>query len=170
MEEKFLIRNLFNMNGVLVLSKRLKRVYPPFDDVGFSQFIESQLGELSFNERIALISEAIEKFLPGDFESTSQILVNSLPEPRSRELKELGGFMLLPKSKFIARKGLDSFDTSINALFEMTLRFSAEFDIRLFIARYPEATMKKLEELALHPDPAARRLATEGSRPRLPWE
>lgn len=169
MEEKFLIRNLLNMNGVLILSKRLKNVYPPFDEDGFSQFIESQLGELSFSERIALISKAIEKFLPDDFESATQILVNSLPDPRSSELKEMGGFMILPLSSFVARKGLDNFDTSLNALFEMTLRCSAEFDIRHFIARYPEATMKRLEELALHPDPAARRLATEGSRPRLPW-
>jgi 3-methyladenine DNA glycosylase AlkC len=168
-EEKFLIRNLFNMNGVLILSKRLKTVYPPFDDEGFKLFIESRLGELSFNERSYLISEAIEKFLPDDFESTAQILLDSLPEPRSTELKELGAFMILPLSNFISRKGLNNFDTSINALFQMTLRCSAEFDIRHFIAKYPLETMKRLEILARNSDPAARRLATEGSRPRLPW-
>ena len=169
MEEKFLIRNLFNMEGVLNLSRRLKNMYPRFDESGFVQFIEAQLAPLSFSERISLISNAIEKFLPVEFETAADILVKSLPEPHSKELKDMGGFMVLPLSNFIARKGLDHFELSLDALFEMTLRASAEFDIRHFIVKYPEATMQKLEELALHPDAAARRLASEGSRPRLPW-
>jgi 3-methyladenine DNA glycosylase AlkC len=168
-EEKTLIRNLFNIDGVLTLAKRLKTVYPSFDDTGFVSSIRSKIDELSFSERISLISQTIEKFLPDDFESAVKIIIDALPPAGSSELKELGGFMLLPQSNFIARKGLDYFDLSINALFEMTLRFSAEFDIRPFIAKYPEATMARLKELALHPDPNARRLATEGSRPRLPW-
>ena len=92
------------MNGVLILSKRLKTVYPPFDDKGFKLFIESRLGELSFNERSYLISEAIEKFLPDDFESTAQILLDSLPEPRSTELKELGAFEIATNNKFKSRQ------------------------------------------------------------------
>ena len=46
---------------------------------------------------------------------------------------------------------------------------SSEFAVRPFIQRYPLKTMKQLMEWTESNDEHIRRLASEGSRPRLPW-
>ena len=51
----------------------------------------------------------------------------------------------------------------------MTKRFSAEFAVRPFIAADPERALRWLETWAGDASPHVRRLASEGSRPRLPW-
>ncbi len=52
---------------------------------------------------------------------------------------------------------------------ELTQRFTAEFSIRPFLERYPEATLKRLKAWTRDPSPDVRRLVSEGTRPRLPW-
>lgn len=47
--------------------------------------------------------------------------------------------------------------------------FSAEFAIRPFIEQHTDYTYTKLLEWCEHPSEHVRRLASEGSRPRLPW-
>jgi 3-methyladenine DNA glycosylase AlkC len=51
----------------------------------------------------------------------------------------------------------------------LTPRFSAEFAIRPFIVAHPELAFATLATWAQDPDEHVRRLASEGSRPRLPW-
>ena len=55
------------------------------------------------------------------------------------------------------------------AQYELTKRFTAEFSIRAFLDRYPDATLAQLREWAGDSDVHVRRLVSEGSRPRLPW-
>jgi len=55
------------------------------------------------------------------------------------------------------------------ALAFFTSYSSAEFAIRPFILRYPEAAMQQMLEWATHDNAHIRRLASEGCRPRLPW-
>jgi 3-methyladenine DNA glycosylase AlkC len=51
----------------------------------------------------------------------------------------------------------------------LTQRFTAEFSIRAFLEKHPEATLTRLRQWASDPSPHVRRLVSEGSRPRLPW-
>lgn len=69
---------------------------------------------------------------------------------------------------FVSRHGMDHLEISLNALYEMTKRFSAESEIRPFLVRYPRKTHLFLHRLTMDPSPFARRLASEGTRPRLP--
>jgi 3-methyladenine DNA glycosylase AlkC len=57
----------------------------------------------------------------------------------------------------------------MHAQHELTQRFSAEFSIRAFLDRYPERTMAVLTAWTADPDAHVRRLASEGTRLRLPW-
>jgi 3-methyladenine DNA glycosylase AlkC len=57
----------------------------------------------------------------------------------------------------------------MRAQYELTQRFTAEFSIRVFLERYPEATLARLREWARDPNVHVRRLVSEGTRPRLPW-
>ncbi len=78
-------------------------------------------------------------------------------------------FLYLPHVFYVAQYGLDHFEASMHAQYELTQRFSAEFSIRSFMERYPEETLARLEVWARDPSPHVRRLVSEGTRPRLPW-
>jgi 3-methyladenine DNA glycosylase AlkC len=91
------------------------------------------------------------------------------PEIRNCELTGYDGFIVLPQNEFVAKYGLDHYDLSMRALYEMTKRFTAEGAIRPFILKYPQQTLAILSEWAEDENCHVRRLVSEGTRPRLPW-
>lgn len=78
-------------------------------------------------------------------------------------------FFYLPHMMFVAERGLDHFDLSMRAQYELTKRFSAESSIRAYIGRDPERTFEILRRWAKDENPHVRRLVSEGTRLRLPW-
>jgi len=70
---------------------------------------------------------------------------------------------------FVEIYGLDYFTESIQALEYITQYASAEFAVRPFIVKYPDAMQKILLAWTFAHNEHTRRLASEGSRPRLPW-
>ncbi len=100
------------------------------------------------------------------------MLLRSLgPEHATDELLGAGmaPFFYFPHTVFVAERGLEHFDLSMRAQYELTKRFSAEASIRPYIARYPERTLGVLREWARDRNPHVRRLVSEGTRLRLPW-
>jgi 3-methyladenine DNA glycosylase AlkC len=81
----------------------------------------------------------------------------------------MDGFLFLPHTEFVAAYGLDHFEDAMRAQHALTQRFSAEFSIRPFLERHPQATLQRLAEWAEDPNEHVRRLVSEGTRPRLPW-
>lgn len=84
---------------------------------------------------------------------------------------DFGDFILAPLSDFVAQHGAteEHLDSSLAALGEITKRFSAEFAIRIFINAFPERSLEFLNECAGDANYHVRRLASEGTRPTLPW-
>src|SRR5688500_10695756 len=78
-------------------------------------------------------------------------------------------FYYLPHTQYVATRGLDHFELSMHAQYELTKRFSAESSIRPFIAADPERTFTTLRQWASDPNAHVRRLVSEGTRLRLPW-
>jgi 3-methyladenine DNA glycosylase AlkC len=74
-----------------------------------------------------------------------------------------------PLTHFVASHGLDHPDAALDALAEMTRRFTAEFALRPFLLRHPDRTLARLAAWSRSPDQHLRRAASEASRPRLPW-
>jgi len=70
---------------------------------------------------------------------------------------------------FVEVYGLDSFDVSMMAFEVFTVNSSSEFAIRKFILKYEEKTMIQMLLWAKSENEHVRRLASEGSRSRLPW-
>ena len=70
---------------------------------------------------------------------------------------------------FVAEHGLDHFDLSMQAQYELTKRFSAEASVRPYIARDPERTFALFRRWTRDPNAHVRRLVSEGTRLRLPW-
>jgi 3-methyladenine DNA glycosylase AlkC len=78
-------------------------------------------------------------------------------------------FFYFPHTVFVAERGLDHFDLSMRAQYELTKRFSAEGSIRPYIARDPERTFVVLRRWTRDKNAHVRRLVSEGTRLRLPW-
>lgn len=169
MAENFQLRDVFKPAVVTQLAQDIQRTWPAFDGEGFAADINSRLESLSFGDRNALIRDKLAAYLPQDFPQAAQILIDSLgPELQGEAFSGYEGFTIMSQCDFIAKFGLDHFEVSMRALYEMTKRFSAEGAIRPFLQRYPEQTLRVLEEWTQDPSPFARRLPSEGTRPRLP--
>ena len=169
MNEQFQLREVFNSYLVSKLAEDISNAWPSFNRNKFVSTITPQLSELSFGDRCFLITTALHNNLPADFPTAVQILIDALgPEAAGDSLSGFDGFIIMPQCLFVSRYGLEYFDASIDALYEMTKRFTAEGDIRPFIERYPEKSLAFLHRITEDNNPFARRLVSEGTRPRLP--
>lgn len=153
------------------MGDRIKGVYLSFDQHGFESFILPGLNGLSYSERLGLITEALEQFLPKDFPTAASILIDSLMDPylsdQPGEMKDR--FIVATKAAYVGRNGLGHFDISMNALYEITRRLTAEWGVRPFFLQFPHKTLSVFNKWAVDDDPHVRRLVSEGSRPYLPW-
>lgn len=171
------MRNNINKKTVKDLSERIKAQFEGFDSESFNLSICPNLDPLGLFERLDLITFSLSKFLPEDFEDAVKILVDSLGdeiEPEKADLDGVdlsseNGFIVVALTNYIANYGIDHFDTSMSALYEMTKRFSSEGAIRQFIIAYPEKCFSTFRKWVLDENVHVRRLVSECLRPRLPW-
>ena len=170
MEQNFQVRDVFNENVVNQLAGNLKRVWQGFDAQGFSFSINSRLKSMTFSERNNLIRDTLWEYLPKNYARALKIILKGLPpELPTCEVTGYDGFIVLPQNEFVAKYGLEYYDLSMQALYKMTKRFTAEGAIRPFLQKYPEQTRAFLSEWAEDENCHVRRLVSEGTRPRLPW-
>ena len=169
MNENNLLRDAFNPDVIRYISARIEGTYSSFDGESFASGVLDGFEELSFGDRARKITKGLAEFLPSNYQDALRILVASLgAEQTEEELSGFEGFYVMPFTMFVSTYGLDHPEISLTALYEMTKRFSAEGDIRPFIQKYPEKTMAFLHRLTRDSSPFARRLPSEGTRPRLP--
>ena len=170
MEQNFQVRDVFNENVVNQLAGNLKRVWQGFEAQEFSYSINSRLKSMTFSERNNLIRDTLWEYLPKDYPRALKIILKALPpELPTCEVTGFDGFIILPQNEFVAKYGREYYDLSMQALYKMTKRFTAEGAIRPFLQKYPEQTLAILSGWAEDDNCHVRRLVSEGTRPRLPW-
>jgi len=154
------------------LAADIARVWPDFPERAFIEQACAGLDDLELVSRGKHIAAALGRHLPPRYPEAIAVLLRSLgPEHATDELVGAGmaPFFYLPHVLFVAERGLDHFDVSMGAQYELTKRFSAEGSIRPYIARDPERTFVALRRWAHDPNAHVRRLVSEGTRLRLPW-
>jgi 3-methyladenine DNA glycosylase AlkC len=164
------LKNQYGAHVPKTLAAMIKAVYPQFKK---EQFIRSALNgyeELELMPRARKIADVLNDFLPSNYNQSAKIIIDSLGAPLSSDQSfGMQPFIYLPYVFFVSKYGLDHFDISMKAQYELTKRFTAEFSIRSFIEKYPQRTLKVLKIWAKDPNYHVRRLVSEGTRPRLPW-
>lgn len=164
--------DLFNREKVEYLAGLLAGAHQDFAAATFIEDCVSRFDELGLKERIAHIANMLHEHLP-EYPEALAIILDALPEPLDPDLKDddFGDFIFAPLSAYVAENGCtdEHLSRSLDALREITKRFSAEDAIRTFIDAYPEDTLEFLLECAQDSNYHVRRLASEGTRPRLPW-
>lgn len=164
---------LFNEEKVAYLGGLITAVYPQFPQATFEQTVVSAFPTLELKERIAHIAATLRQLLPEAYPDAVRILLDAQPPPLdpSKTDDDFGDFIFSPLSHFVAEYGCSAayLELSLNSLREMTKRFSAEGPIRNFINAFPTETMAFFAECATDDNYHVRRLASEGTRPKLPW-
>jgi 3-methyladenine DNA glycosylase AlkC len=169
---EFSKENIFNEEMIEALAGRVATAYPEFASEAFARAALDGLEPLELKARSEHIRDALRAHLPQDPEEAIALLVASMfaeEDDGTGGVEGMGGFRHMPALDFVPTYGLENPEHSLDAIEKMTLYFSAEFAIRPFIRAHPEVTMSRMLAWAEDRDWRLRRLASEGSRPRLPW-
>jgi 3-methyladenine DNA glycosylase AlkC len=169
----FLKDHLFNKTKVQMIAGEIYAVYPEFQTKQFVATVTKKFPDLELLERLYWIRDCLHECLPDDYCEAVTVLLESLPPVLNVENtdNDYGDFIYGPYGAFVAEYGCSKKDLqfSLQTLREMTKRFSVEFPIRSFINAFPEETMMFLLRCATDKNYHVRRLASEGTRAKLPW-
>ncbi|MCW7538833.1 hypothetical protein OOT46_13390 [Aquabacterium sp. A7-Y] len=166
-----LLKDGFNAATVEGIADGLLSAHPAFDRAGFLAACLDGFESLSLMERVGRVARTMVDFLPPSYPEALQVLHRAMgPAPQdSGESEGIAVFRHASHLQFVAEAGLGDPQASLDALERMTCRFSGEFAIRPFLEQDPVGTLRRMQAWSRHPDWHVRRLASEGSRPLLPW-
>ncbi|VVO27530.1 DNA alkylation repair protein [Pseudomonas fluorescens] len=156
------LKEIFNAERLQHIATEMSAVYPAFNEKAFLALANDGLAELSVMQRLARVSESLHAVIALDYEQTLELLRALAPRLNSRFVS-----MFLPH--YVAVYGAHAFELSMDALKYFTAFGSSEFAVRHFLRSDFERALALMNQWSLDDDEHVRRLASEGSRPRLPW-
>lgn len=158
-----LLKDMIDDEAVAALGAAVRSVHP-FDEGAFMGAVfDEDWDSRALKQRVRHVATVFHDLLPEPYPEALGVLREAADGMRS------AGMAAWALCDFVEVYGLDHPELSLPALEQFTTVISAEFAVRPFIARYPERMMRQHHDWASHADPAVRRLASEGARPRLPW-
>lgn len=117
--------------------------------------------ELELKGRMRRICECLREFLPEDY-------LEALPIVREAAAR-FDGYLSMFFPDFIECYGLSDWDASVDALHWITRFGSSEFAVRPFLKADAPRMLQSMLAWTSDENEHVRRLASEGSRPLLPW-
>lgn len=156
------LKDMFNISYYRALANELKKVDKHFNDKKFIADVTKDIQQLSLNERLRNTSVVLNKYFTHDYKKTIEIMKDVVPQLR-------GGYTTLVFPDYVGLFGKEDMDTSLDALKYFTQFGSSEFAIREFLKMDFSGTIRVMEKWAEDNNVHVRRLASEGSRARLPW-
>jgi len=159
----------------------LARASREFDRAAFERRAIRGLDALELKARVMQLADALEATLPADFDAACGLIEACLGRVRDPDAPTededaphaddpgLTGWIVWSLGEFVARRGLAEPERALRALHALTQRSTAEFAIRPLIVHHPDLALATMRAWTRDPSAHVRRLASEGSRPRLPW-
>ncbi len=123
----------------------------------------------SLRERSDLLRDALLADLPADYPAFAATVRAAAAGPLPFQ-----GWLIWPVTAAVAARGVadgggTAFDDAMALLAALTGRLTSEFAIRPLLDHDPERALAIVETWTGAPDEHVRRLASEGTRPFLPW-
>jgi 3-methyladenine DNA glycosylase AlkC len=144
------------------LAGALSEVAPRFRAKEFVRENMEGVDGRELNARMRHTSHVLRRFLPEKFPAAVKVL-------REVAQRMPTGYTALLYPDFVGQFGLDHVSVSLDALKFFTRFGSSEFAVRHFFIRDVVGTLQRMREWAGDSCEHVRRLASESSRPRLPW-
>jgi len=175
-------KNLINPALARHAATHLRRHWRGFDATRFEALVADGLDALEFKARALRWADALQATLPDDFDRACGLIEAALAPPLAIDAEGepvglqgalhpdgIAGWALWGAGEWVARQGQAQPERALQCLHAITQRFTGEFAIRPFIQQQPDAVWPVLQRWTRDPSAHVRRLASEGSRPRLPW-
>ena len=164
------LKDWFDKELAELLSTKIAEKFPSFDKKSFISDVEQGVQDLQLKARLSVFSNNLKTYLPSNYGDAISILISILGEENQKETGMFTEYYwVMPIAKFVEEHGLENFDESIKAIAEITKRNTGEYAIRQYLKAYPDQTLKIMTQWSLDKNFHLRRLASEGSRSRLPW-
>jgi 3-methyladenine DNA glycosylase AlkC len=162
------MNELINVNALGLLATQLHRAAPDRDFDTVTAITAAQLEPLNLRARSDLAAAALIADLPTRYDRAAAIVRMALKDPA------FAGWAIWPVTEAVTTVALDAggsaaFDDGLVLLSELSPRLTSEFAIRRFLEADLPRALRIVETWTRHPDAAVRRLASEGTRPFLPW-
>lgn len=150
-------------------SEILTKTVPDFDKQRFIDLIfEAEFDRKELKDRMRHTTRVLHHFFPTDFGKAVALIKDIIEQLRKENAVEDSlPYIFLPD--YIETYGLDDYEESVKAIEFVTQFVSCEFAVRPFLLKYGDKMMNRMVQWSLHNNHKVRRLASEGSRPRLPW-
>lgn len=137
-------------------------------DTGALRATAESFGGRKLRGRVDAVRDALTVTLPPSYGATAQLTDAMFEDAR------LDGWMIWPLSEAVVHRALEdasttAFDDVHRILAKLTTRLTGEFAVRDLLIADHRRSLAIADEWAESPDEHVRRLASEGTRPRLPW-
>ncbi|MBK7554230.1 MAG: DNA alkylation repair protein [Flavobacteriales bacterium] len=156
------LKEMFNRAYFERLAKEVEGAAPRIQRAALIKDLLHGNEARELNARMRHASTILRKHLPTDFRKAVNVLKDVAPRMSN-------GYTALLYPDFVGLHGLDDPIFSLDALKHFTGFGSSEFAVREFFRRDVKGTLNVMREWAEDDSEHVRRLASEGSRPRLPW-
>lgn len=162
---------LFNPKKVRYLAGLFQAAMPKFDRDSFERSVIAEMPALELKQRIDLIARVLDQHLPTDQAGCFAAVAAALPAPLDTSLSDddFGDFIFAPLGELVVARGLNTPETALPLLAEITKRFSMEFAIRPFLNRHQAHVLERMQDWSVSDNYHLRRLVSEGTRAKLPW-
>lgn len=164
-----LLKDIYSVEFFNNFSEIIGEVVPAFNAEKFKKLVfDDTWNSLELKQRMKHTTLTLQPFLPKEFHHAAKIIETLLEKLRQNNIKEISlEYMFL--ADYIEIFGINNFDTSIKLIEQLTPFTSCEFAVRPFIIKYHDRMIQQMLQWSMHENHHVRRLASEGSRPRLPW-
>ena len=159
------LKSFINRASVSRLAGAIQAVHPTFESHAFVKAALAGLDPLELKARIDHVTAALAIHLPQPFSKAARLLARAIP----KATPELTMWEAWPATTYVEYHGIAHPEPALDALAVLTRFASAEFAVRPYLDQHPEITWSRLHQWAASDDLHQRRLASEGTRPRLPW-
>lgn len=157
------LKDMINAGSVSVLADGLSAAWPAFSPDRFVARALDGLDALELKDRVRHVATALHEALPLPYPQAAEIM----RECASRAALDMWSGW--PATDHTAVHGVDHLDTAMDTLAVLTPHATGEFAVRPYLEQYRDDALKIMYGWTESPDEHLRRLASEGSRPRLPW-
>ncbi|MCP3033308.1 DNA alkylation repair protein [Halobacillus sp. A1] len=156
------VKDIYHKEFLERLADALHKQSSGFDKERFLSLVYSNDWEqLEFKQRVGRITASMHEALPQPYIQALPIIKRTAPE-----FEGLPGIVF---PDYMAQYGTDDWEESMQALRDVTEFSTSEFAIRSFLLKDLNQTLDQMFLWAEDDNEHVRRLASEGSRPRLPW-
>lgn len=157
------LKERINEASVGVLADGLAAVRPSFEHAAFVRDALDGLAGLELKARVRWVAGALERRLALPFPEAGAVL---------RECAEKARFDMWsgwPVTEYVGTHGTAHLAEAMETIAVITPYATGEFAVRPLLARHREEALEVMLGWASSPDEHLRRLASEGTRARLPW-